>query len=345
MHPILSSSRRLFLYIVAWIAPAVLLAYLLAGTGLAPWRADVLATALMVVFAFGCLPAWYSCRTLPLARHVGSALGAQAVSAAAAGTLWMLLARLLAFMFGWPQPAGASLLVVWVGGALLYALVAAGYYLALELERAGEADRRAQAAHALAQEAELRALKAQINPHFLYNSLNSISALTSADPERAREMCVRLGDFLRRTLALGQMETLAPLSEELALTHSFLAVEQIRFGARLRFEEHTTPEALAARLPPLTLQPLVENAVVHGISQLLEGGTIRLEAACRGGELVIEVENPYDPEAGGEAATTGLGLANVRARLKALFAGAARLQLDPAPPRFQVTLAIPLQEG
>ncbi|MGH9477107.1 MAG: sensor histidine kinase [Terriglobales bacterium] len=334
MHPLLNHRRRLLLYAAAWIPPAVLLAYLLAANGLSAGHAVALAASLIVVFAFACLPVWYTCRALPLGRNAANAIGAQAVSAVVAGALWMLLAHLLAFAFGLQQPPAPSLLVVWAAGVSLYLLIAAGYYMTLEAERAAQA-------HTLAREAELRALKAQINPHFLYNSLNSISALTSADPARAREMCVLLGDFLRRTLALGAAPAPVPLAQELALTRSFLAVEQVRFGARLQFEEAATAEALAALIPALLLQPLVENAVVHGISQMLDGGRLALHAACRDQQLTIELVNPYDPEAAPRTRSSGLGLANVRERLQALFGQEASLAVQARQGMFRVIVSLP----
>jgi len=198
-----------------------------------------------------------------------------------------------------------------------------------------QAQAAAAEAVALAREAELRALKAQINPHFLFNSLNSISALTASEPARARQMCILLGDFMRQTLALA-------LGEELALVHAFLAIEQVRFGARLRFEEAVAPEALAAAVPPLLLQPRVENAVVHGIAHLLEGGWIRLEASCGGRRLHLSVANAYDPEAPRRPAG-GVGLANVRARLQTVFGGRAQCEVAAGAACFQVNLELPEQ--
>ena len=142
----------------------------------------------------------------------------------------------------------------------------------------------------------MRALKAQVNPHFLFNSLNSISALTSSDASKAREMCILLGDFLRRTLGLGEKAAI-PLEEELSLIRAFLAVEKVRFGSRIQMEENIDKAALTVPVPPLLLQPLVENAVVHGIANLVEGGWIRLDVRSQNGDLAITVENSFDPEA------------------------------------------------
>ena len=133
------------------------------------------------------------------------------------------------------------------------------------------AERRALQFEIASREAELRALRAQIHPHFLFNSLNSINALIAARPEEARRLCVRLGDFLRRSLTFGSREAI-PLAEELDLAEQLLSIEKVRFGERLSHAIVADEAARACTVPPLLLQPLVENAVTHGIAQLLEGG-------------------------------------------------------------------------
>src|SRR2546429_2256038 len=124
-------------------------------------------------------------------------------------------------------------------GILLYLLSVAFHYVLIAMEDSRRAEAQATEARILARDAELKALKAQVNPHFLFNSLNSVSELTSIDPSKAREMCILLSEFLRLTLGLGE-KTVIPLSEELALLERFLAIEKVRFGARLRSEEHTS---------------------------------------------------------------------------------------------------------
>src|SRR6202011_504583 len=126
-------------------------------------------------------------------------------------------------------------------GVLIYLLSVALHYVLLSMESSKESETREHEARTLAREAEIKALKAQINPHFLFNSLNSISALTMVDAAKAREMCVRLSDFLRSTLSLGEKQMIA-FSDELALVRTYLGVEQIRFGARLRIQESVDPE-------------------------------------------------------------------------------------------------------
>jgi LytS/YehU family sensor histidine kinase len=211
----------------------------------------------------------------------------------------------------------------------------------LAVEASREAEARVMQASVLAREAELRALKAQVNPHFLFNSLNSISALTASDAPKAREMCILLGDFLRRTLGLGEKAAI-PLAEEISLIHAFLAVEKIRYGARLQMEEQIDAETLDAQVPPLLLQPLIENAVGHGIANLVEGGWIKLSAERRDGELSIVVENLFDPEAPPRR-KSGVGLANVRQRLEARYGNRARFATSVDGSCFRVAISLPVE--
>src|SRR5262249_42091949 len=153
----------------------------------------------------------------------------------------------------------------------------------------------------------------QLHPHFLFNSLNSISALTGREPEAARRMCQLLGDFLRTSLALGARERVT-FGEELELASRYLAIEQVRFGSRLGIERRIEPAAERCLVPPLLIQPLIENAVKHGVADRVEGGTIEIVAARRGTRLEITIENPRDPEAPPRRGQ-GLGLENVRQRL------------------------------
>jgi len=184
-----------------------------------------------------------------------------------------------------------------------------------------------------------------VNPHFLFNSLNSISALTTSDASRAREMCVLLGDFLRKTLGLGE-KTVISLRDELNLVRAYLAVEKVRYGARLSLEENVAPEALDFVVPPLLLQPLVENAVAHGISNLTEGGFIRLNVECNGDgdgrDVAIRVENNFDPEMPRRKGT-GVGLANVRQRLLTRYGNRGHFDARSEGDRFRVVMALPAE--
>jgi two-component system, LytTR family, sensor histidine kinase AlgZ len=352
MHPILSQLRRLALYLLAWVPLTALLAYLLDVTGgLSPAESMALALPLCLIYAFICLSAYYSCRATPFDRSTISRLVAtHGTGALVASGIWVLVGKALAYFLAktsslssLDQNFARQIPLLLGTGVLFYLLSIDLYYVLMAMEASRQAEAQALQASVLAREAELRALKAQVNPHFLFNSLNSISALTSSDPAKAREMCILLGDFLRRTLGLGEKSTI-PLEEELSLVHSFLAVEKVRFGPRIKMEENVDPQALDVAVPPLLLQPLVENAVVHGIAHLVEGGWIRLEVKSSDGLLSVVVENTFDPEAPPRR-KGGVGLANVRQRLAARFGHQASFEAQAHGDLFRVNLALPSEKG
>jgi LytS/YehU family sensor histidine kinase len=226
-------------------------------------------------------------------------------------------------------------------GVLLYLLSVALHYVLLAFEAARESERRESQLRLLAREAELKALKSQVQPHFLFNCLNSISALAGSDPARAREMCLGLAGFLRQSLAVGERVSIT-VGEELSLARSYLDVERIRFGKRLAVEETIEPSGEECMVPPLLLQPLVENAVVHGIATLAEGGAVRLEAGRTGNHLRIVIENPFDPEAPPHA-SSGLGLKMVRDRLSALYGPDAMFAARRLDGRHLAVISIPVR--
>jgi LytS/YehU family sensor histidine kinase len=207
----------------------------------------------------------------------------------------------------------------------------------LALRREGES-------RVLAREAELQMLRTQINPHFLFNSLNSISALTSIDAGAAREMTIALAQFFRRTLALADRERVT-LAEEIDLCRDFLAIEQRRFGAKLRAEWRVAPAAGPCLLPPMTLQPLLENAIKHGIRQLEGGGTITIDAVEDAGWLRLAVVNPVaDAGASAPKRERGVGLANIRERFAAHYGPRARITWRRTPAVFEIELTLPAEK-
>jgi two-component system, LytTR family, sensor histidine kinase AlgZ len=350
MHPILAQLRRLLLYLLGWIPLAGMLTYLLALPGGLSWlEATTVAIVLCLLYAFICLAAWYPCMATPLERSgLSRFLITHAAAAVVASMVWLVAARILGRMLagledfhGIDTRLSRDYPLLFATGVLLYLLAVGFHYVLLAVEASREAEARVMQASVLAREAELRALKAQVNPHFLFNSLNSISALTTSDAPKAREMCILLGDFLRRTLGLGEKAAI-PLEEEISLIHAFLAVEKIRYGARLQMEEKIDDQALDAQVPPLLLQPLIENAVGHGIANLIEGGWIRLSAERRDGELSIVVENLFDPEAPPRR-KSGVGLANVRQRLEARYSNRAKFATSVTGSCFRVAISLPVE--
>jgi signal transduction histidine kinase len=188
-------------------------------------------------------------------------------------------------------------------------------------------------------EAQLKLLQAQIEPHFLFNTLANLDALIAADPPRAREMLRHLNDYLRATLAAARRER-SPLGEEFALLGNYLEVIAIRMGPRLKFALALPSELASIEIPPMLLQPLVENAVKHGLEPKVEGGMVSATARSDGRSLVLEVADTGG--GGGAEGGAGVGLANVRERLAAAYAGAARVEAGANPAGgYTVTLTLP----
>jgi two-component sensor histidine kinase len=353
MHPLFRHRLRLALYVLLWLLAGLPLALVVrAVVPQAPAHAHAFAVPLSLLFGFIVLSAWWVCRANPLTggHRPGAALttqlGAAVQSSAvwcAIGTVWAVALDRLAGQG--PDRAGifTEALLLFATGVPLYLISAIAHYLFLAFEASHAAQRRVLETEVSAREAELRALRAQLNPHFLFNSLNSIAALVGSDPEGARRMCERLGDFLRRTLALGARDAVT-LGEELELVDRYLAIEQVRFGERLGFDKRIGPGAERCVVPPLLLQPLVENAVKHGVADRVEGGTIVIEAKREGGLLHVMVENPLDEEAPSRRGS-GLGLDNVRRRLDVYGAREARLDAVRDGEMFRVSLTMPAVEA
>ena len=178
-------------------------------------------------------------------------------------------------------------------------------------------------------EARLAALSRQINPHFLFNTLNSVASLIRLDPEQARQVVYKLSKILRRLLR--QQENLTSLGEELSFVEDYLAIEMVRFGDKLRFVKDIDPATLDLLVPSMLLQPLVENSIRHGLSSKIDGGTIRVRSRMVGHRLQILVEDDGVgiPEA--KLATLfeqGIGVSNVNERLKVLFGDDYKMWID-----------------
>lgn len=176
------------------------------------------------------------------------------------------------------------------------------------------------------QAAELKLLKSQINPHFLFNSLNSVRALIAEDPARARDAVTQLAGLLRYTLSSDHDE-LVTLERELKTVGDYLALESLRFGDRLRVELDIAAGARDVRIPVMVLQTVVENAIKHGIAELPSGGVLRISATLRDGALQVEVRNPR-PMNPTPREQQGTGLYNAEERLRLLFGSGATLELD-----------------
>ena len=192
----------------------------------------------------------------------------------------------------------------------------------------------------LAREAELTSLRQQLQPHFLFNSLNSISALAGSQPEEARKMIQLLSDFLRGTLRKDDQQNIS-LKEEIEHLRLYLEIEKVRFGHRLNTNIEIDEKCLEMKLPSLLLQPVVENAIKFGLYDTTEAITINIRTTSISNELIIKVENPYDAETSRPVNGTGFGLSSVERRLFLLFSRNDLLQTETNKNIFITTIKIP----
>jgi signal transduction histidine kinase len=243
---------------------------------------------------------------------------------------WLGGSALASLFLGLPWTAGRS---GWAALAITVTAGFAGTWFFWSRHRAAEMERQRI-------EAQLKTLQAQIEPHFLFNTLANLDALIQTDPARARAMLGHLNAYLRATLAATRRES-STLAEEFALLRGYLEVQRIRMGERLRFSLELPENLAQADLPPMLLQPLVENALKHGIEPKVEGGEVEVRAREEGDRLVLEVADTGLGKANGATGGTGVGLANVRARLAAAYEG-ARIEAGTNPAGgYTVTLSIP----
>lgn len=222
---------------------------------------------------------------------------------------------------------------------ILVALIA---IVVSKLEQQDEAQKRETMMNELSREAELTQLRQQLQPHFLFNSLNSISALTVSQPQKAREMVLQLSDFLRGTIRKDHQQWLS-VEEELSYLKMYLDIEHVRFGHRLEVIFDVADEVNQMRLPQLLIQPLLENAIKHGLYGITEDVKIILHAFKEQNYLMLKIENPFDPEVAAPKGT-GFGLSSVDRRLFLLFGRKDLLESKSVDSLFTVILKIPQQK-
>ena len=218
----------------------------------------------------------------------------------------------------------------------------------LKIWNAVRIERKLEEQSRLLLEARLDALQRQINPHFLFNTLNSIASLIRSEPELAREMIVKLGRILRTLLR--ERDAFVPLEEELAFTDDYLDIEVIRFGDKLRVVKEITEEALGLEVPSMLLQPLIENSIKHGLEPRIGGGTVTVRGRVSDGRLLLEVEDDgvgmspdRAPGAGIGREGMGIGMRNVRERIEVLYEGGAEVEVVSRPGRgTRIRLLLPV---
>lgn len=350
MHPILSQLRSLFWYVLSWVFAGVVLAWILVVSQAANWVAAlVFSIPALAVYGFIILSAYYVCRSTPLAtrtlQRMVIVFGSASILSAA---IWLGLCLLLNNLSQYAE-------VSWVGvsmspqfiaslfgvASLVYVVSLLAHDLLIALENIRDAELKKTEAQLFARDAELQVLRSQINPHFLFNSLNSISALTAIDVSSARAMVIELGNFFRKSVAV-TAHAYITLREELELCEHYLAIEKNRFDERLQTQLDVAPDSTRAKVPPMFLQPLVENAVKHGISNVAEGGVITVTSRLHETWLYVSISNPTGSRPS-KTHGTDTGLRNLQARFENLYGGRARVSWQSTQGEFRVEIIIPLE--
>lgn len=267
---------------------------------------------------------------MPFRKSIPRLLGASAITASILCALVIgvsaAVERKISWGAGGTTGLVANVFIFTIGWTLLY--------VAITTTRNALQDRLAL------REAELRALEGQVNPHFLFNCLNTIRGMISENPAQAQDMITQLANIFRYNLQQHREHTV-PLSQEIDIVSDYLALEAIRFEDRLRVSISIDPAAANALVPGMLLQTLVENALKHGLSKLPEGGELSIRAAMVKGELVLSVSNPGSIVETESVDSTKVGLKNVRERLRLLYGERSRFTLLSTGGHVRVTVQIP----
>jgi sensor histidine kinase YesM len=350
-----SSNRRpIWIWVaIAWLVFGVLYAYpMWAAVYGSISASQSIARGLMHVapVALGGVGIWWITGAVswpPRSRWRFFAL--HAVVAVAFGVLWLLIDTTgIARSVGYAN--AFQIVRVFAGfqaldGILVYASIAAISYVIRIARRLREQEARAARAESLRMRAELAAIRGRLNPHFLFNTLHTLTALVRRDPETAERALERFGDMLRYVLDVKRSTREdVSLADELDFVRSYLSLEQLRLGDRLHAEERIDPDALDCRIPSLTLQPLVENAIKYGIAPRARGGRLEIVASFSDDALTLEVRDD-GPGAAGTVVdvAAGMGLRAVRQALETRYSGQARFDVVTAPGEgFVVTMRLPI---
>jgi len=345
-HPVLQYRVRLIVWWLIWLflaAGQTLLFYFTYGSYISISPVDSIISTL--IYSGIALSLWYPFSFFNTGKSRVSTLVSNLVlSGAISIALWALITK---FVVGLVLPEQNDYQAYWdatfpyrIGtGVFIYGLIVLTYYLFISLTNLSEKNAKEAKLESLIKETELKMLRSQINPHFLFNSLNSISSLTVTDPEKARTMVVKLSEFMRYALARKDEQPVS-LKSELENLRLYLDIEKVRFGDKLTMVEEIDAECLDFKIPVMLLQPLYENAVKHGVYESTETVQIFTRAKVNEGYLEIIIRNNYD-DAPSQKRGTGTGLVNVTRRLELFYGNKASMKSTKENGVYTTTLYIP----
>jgi two-component system, LytTR family, sensor kinase len=346
-NPILKDLRNFFSYIFVWLI--ITLAYILIliygeKISLGSALADGLIFNVLLA-GFG-LSFWYSARYISFeSSSVPKILISHTIGGVVSVSLWLAMGFFVTNFLASSSEEYSSFFLNNVGwrflvGILFYFLIIAFYYLIIYYTNFHDKTLRENELKSLITQAELKSLKFQINPHFIFNSLNSMSALTTIDPTKARGMILKLAEFLRYTLVNNDRQK-NKLSEELNNIKLYLEIEKIRFEDKFDFVDKVSPESKDELVPNMILQPLFENAIKHAVYESLEKVTLKFRSFVQNDFLNISLENNFDSSSENKSGS-GIGLNNISDRLKLIYGLNNLMKVEKTDGIFKVNLYIPL---
>lgn len=342
-HPFLTNPRLAIFYGIFWIfASAVMMLILVFANGLAYWASFVEVFSSMLIFAVVGTSIWYVTRFSTLENNsILKIILAHLIAASIIVFIWMYLGVVIIKLLHpeaieWMQKGLINRIF---GGYMMYTIYVIFFYAVNYYFSFKEKVRNEAKLISLVKEAELHALKSQINPHFLFNSLNSISSLTMTDPGRAQEMVINLSQLMRYSLKHDQNEKVL-FKQELENNKLYLQIEKVRFGSKLNPVFEIDERCLQAEIPNMILQPLYENAIKYGVYEATEAVNVKTICKCTDEYLQITISNSYDPDVISKRGE-GIGLRNIRDRLQIIYGNPHLLKLEDNKKEFTVTLTIP----
>ncbi len=349
-HPFTSQRRAIIIYGIIWILVGLLNALILNFKMDFSYTISITEGFLgSILFGLLGLIIWYPTRYIPFRKETPFySVITHLVAGLIIILIWLLVTvGLLSAIFGsdeaYLEYLSGSLFGRGMVGAMIYLVLVLIYYLISYARTLQERAQNEEKLRSLVKESELNMLKSQINPHFLFNSLNSISSLIMSNPDEAHEMIIRLSDFLRYSLKHRENEFVT-LEEEMGRMNDYLLIEKIRFGDKLEYNLSNSEICKHHLVPTMIMQPLMENAIKHGVYESLEPVKVEFKCELSDTYLKLELKNDYDPDLPSNTGT-GVGLQNVSERIRLAYDGKGRIVKSNANGVFTVTLYIPVENN
>ncbi len=344
-HPFLVSIRSRIAYILIWLF--ISLAWFLfevATYRIKPALALTDSLFLNGSFSLIAIGLYYTVKFGTIEKNKPSVLLQHLAGMVATIALWLLLCFLFVILIdqdgnSYHDFFRTTFPLRIAAGVFYYGIIVLLYYLIIYYQNFKETATREAELKALVRETELSVLRSQIKPHFLFNSLNSISSLTLTQPDAAREMIIKLSDFLRYSLGESERK-LVPLKAEIDFIRLYLDIEKVRFGDKLVAEWDIPEKCMESKLPNMILQPVYENAIKHGVYESQE--VVFIRTACRSdqNELILTIKNNFDPESIPRKGK-GMGLENIRKRMQLIYQRDDLVTVTRKDSVFSVTLRVP----